>query len=502
MSPVRYLTSLVHVSMISFVSALLGVSVPFGSSARAAQGSGTERIAEVANEDRPEGSREVGADEIGRTGITRLTALDALVEEALRANLTLEAARLGEQRAADAVGEAIGLWLPQVSLESRLSRIEGGQDLGDLINPAYAALNDLTGTRSFPTDLELTLPQEHETRLRLTQPIVAEELRANLALQRARHAGAESEFRATARRVAALTQITYLQAASAQRVVEIQEAALGIVRENERVTERLRAAGSANPEAVHQARADRAEVEQALAEAREQRTAAVREFNRILQRPLDTAPPTIPDSALVFPLRLEVEAAVAQALASREELAASEAGIRAAGAAHKAATARYLPTLGLALDYGFQGAEPSLDGDQDYWMASVVAEWSLFDRSREAARSGTRREVERAEVARRDLALAIENEVRNAHEAAVVAQEAIEAATIRAEAERRTFEFVQRRYAEGAASPLELVDARTAATAAELNLVLTTYRFAMRWVDLERAAALRPLDDLEGGSDR
>jgi len=50
---------------------------------------------------------------------------------------------------------------------------------------------------------------------------------------------------------------------------------------------------------------------------------------------------------------------------------------------------------------------------------------------------------------------------------------------------------VRRRYEEGAASSIEFVDARTTYTNAQLNRVLTGYGYAVRWVELERAAALR-----------
>jgi outer membrane protein TolC len=125
-----------------------------------------------------------------------------------------------------------------------------------------------------------------------------------------------------------------------------------------------------------------------------------------------------------------------------------------------------------------------------------VAQWELLDLGRHAARSAAGFEVERTRVARQDLADRIAVEVRTAHEAAMVARAEIAAADTRREASRRTFELVRRRYEEGAASSLELVDARTSFTAAELNRVLTTYRYAIRRVDLERAAALRqlPLD--------
>jgi outer membrane protein TolC len=45
---------------------------------------------------------------------------------------------------------------------------------------------------------------------------------------------------------------------------------------------------------------------------------------------------------------------------------------------------------------------------------------------------------------------------------------------------------------------VELVDARTSLTNAESNQMLTLYRYAIRRVDLERAAALRDLPTGKG----
>jgi outer membrane protein len=84
--------------------------------------------------------------------------------------------------------------------------------------------------------------------------------------------------------------------------------------------------------------------------------------------------------------------------------------------------------------------------------------------------------------------------VRQAYDAAVVARDAIGTAEARLAAARRSFELVRRRYEEGLASQVEFIDARTAYTNADLNRVVTVYRYAIRYVDLERAAALRELD--------
>jgi outer membrane protein TolC len=257
------------------------------------------------------------------------------------------------------------------------------------------------------------------------------------------------------------------------------------------VAQRLLDAGKATPEAVLRARADRADVEQQLAESKEREAAAARELNRILHRPLDAPVDVVPDAAFDRPLPLDADAAVAHALAAREELSAGDAGVRVAEAAKRAVTSRYLPTVSFAFDYGFQGQKYEFDTDQDYWMASLVAQWSLVDLSRDEAHGAAAYDVERARNARADAEDRIRVEVRTAHEAATVAQAAIATADARLDAARRTFELVRRRYEEGVASPIELVDARTTFTSADLNRALTAYRYAMRWVDLERAAALR-----------
>ncbi len=417
-----------------------------------------------------------------------------LVAEALRANLSLEQQRLAERRSAAGVREARGQFLPSLTLDSRYTRLDGVPNLGDFVNPAYAALNQLTGTSQFPTDLDITLPQQHETRLRLVQPLFNAGILANHGVARGRHDAQRMQLAAAARRLAADVQAAWLNQASARRVVEILEATLALVVENERVAARLLAAGRATPEAQLRARAERSDVAQQLDEARERRTAAARALNQLLRRPLDAPVEVIPDSALELPLAIDADSAVAHALAAREELSQVDVGVRTGRAAVRGATSAFLPALSLALDYGFQGPDPRFGADQDFWMASLVLSWNVFNGGRDAARRAAALiQVEETETLRADLEERIALEVRSAHEAAVVARAAIATADDRLATARRTFELVRRRYEEGVATPIEFVDARTALTSAELNRVLTAYRYALRWVDLERASARRAL---------
>jgi outer membrane protein TolC len=421
--------------------------------------------------------------------------LDALVAEALQNNLGLKTERFVQDRAEAEVRVARGLFLPSVTLDSRYTEQSGTVNLGDFVNPAYAALNQLRGTSQFPTNLNLTLPLAYESSLHLTQTLFNEAVRQNYALARHRRDGQRFQLLSAARRLAAQVQTAAVAVSDARSAVAIYEASLALVTENERVANRLLEAGQAAPDAVFRARAERSDVEQQLDEARQQADAAARALNQLLGRPLDTAVPTIPDSVLQFPLTVSEDDAVANALAHREELAATDAGIGAADAAVGLATASFLPSVAVALDYGFQGQQIQLSSNNDYWTASLVVSWNLFSGGRDLARrQAAVADAERARVARQDLESRIRLEVRQAYDAAVVAHGAIATADDRLAAARKSFDLVRRRYEEGVASQIEFLDARTQLTNAELNRALTAHRYAIRYLDLERAAALRPMD--------
>jgi outer membrane protein len=246
---------------------------------------------------------------------------------------------------------------------------------------------------------------------------------------------------------------------------------------------------------VLRARADRAEVEQQLADARETEDAAARAFNQILRRPLDTPVEQLPDSFIRFDLTVTEQQAVAYGLDRREELQQAGEGIQAAEAAVRLASASFLPSLSVALDYGFQSRELSFSRADDYTAISVVVSWNLFNGGSDLARrQSAQLEAERLRLRRTELEDLIRLEVRQAYESAVVAKQAIGTAEARLAAATRSFELVRRRYEEGMAAQVEFLDARTSYTSAELNRVRTVYEYALRYVELERAAALRKIE--------
>ena len=421
--------------------------------------------------------------------------LAPIVAEALRNNLSLAQERLTESRADAAVREARARLLPSFTLDARYSEQSGTLDLGELINPAYAALNQIIGQPRFPTDISASLPLGHESRVRMLQPLFDPASVAAYSLARNARDAQHLQRRVVARSLAANAQIAYLTVAAAASARARWEATLELVTESERVAKRLVEAGRATPDAIFRTRADRSDVEQQVAAAREAEASAARAFNHLLRRPLDAPVDPIADSLVRFPLAISEDDAIAGALARREEIAQADAGVRAADAGIRLATASFLPSVALAVDYGVQGTEIGFSRDDDFALASVVLSWNLFSGGRNVARrQAATADAGRQQLRRDEVEDLVRLDVRQRYGAAIVERDAIATAESRLAAARRTFDLVRRRYEEGMASQVEFIDARTALTAAELNRVATIYRYAIRYVDLERAAALRDID--------
>ena len=436
---------------------------------------------------------------LGSSAIIAQTAsrspLDALVAEGLANNPSLRAQSFAVERDAAAVHEARGRFLPTIAANARASTLTGTPNLGALINPAYSALNQLLGRDAFPTDVNLTLPQRQEATLRLVQPLFEPRVLHGYRIARSIRDATAAVRNTHRRQLASDIQTAYLQYARAVQAAGIYEQTVPLVDEALRVSERLLTAGRVTPDNVLRARAEQASVLQQRDAADQLANAARQRLNHLAGRALDASQPLFADSLLGFERRFaaaeDLGTAQVRAQAGREELAQLDRTTEAVEEQRRLARAAFLPSVNLAVDYGFQGNTIRVGQRTDFSVASVVVSWNLFnggqDRARvqQAALDGAQLRARRDDASR-SIAL----QVRVAHDDAVVARAAIRTAAARLDAAQRAFELVQRRHAEGLATQLELLDARTTLTSAQLNRLITTYDFHQRVVEYERAAAL------------
>ena len=429
-----------------------------------------------------------------QTPLTARQVVDAYVAEALSANLAIAQQSAALARANAGVREANGRLLPSVGLNARYSEFSGVVNIGDFINPAYAALNQLIGESRFPTNVNATLPFRQDTRVELVQPLFNDALFGMRAAARAQRDLVGASRKSAMRQLAADIQQAWLGYASTVRAVETLEITLPLLDENMRVSERLIGAGQATPDVLLRARAERSELLQQIEEARRQRSAARRGFNLLRNRDENTAVALVDDSTLLQVASLSRSALLAHALMHREELAQASSGISFARAQQRIATAAYLPHVVLAASYGVQGDRYRFDNRSDVGLASLVMSWNAFNGGQDAARREQSNAMRtEAEYRRREAERAVTLQVGNAYDAVQSASSTLTTAADRLASAQSAFALVQRRFAEGLATPVEFLSARTAFTSAAINQVITRFTFATRVVELERAAALRAL---------
>ena len=437
------------------------------------------------------------------------TVLDGYIREGLANNLSLRAREFSLKRSMAALNQARGMFLPSVSLEARYTRAGGGRmievPVGDWMNPVYQTLNELLQAAGqapqFPTDIpNIAEPfireREHDTKIRVMQPVFQPAIFYNYRLQKDMRDIEKLNRDVFTRQLVLDIKTAYYRYLQAGQIVRLLAETENLIREHVRVTESLFANDKVTGAEVHRARTELYDMAQQQAEAEKQRVLAMGYFNFLLNRPPDTVIEPPQDGVPVPDSLMALSGAEAVALAGREELMQMALGVSAMQNKIGLSVSGFLPGVSAVLDWGYQGEKYRFTPDDDYWMASVVASWNLFNGFRDKSRVDEARYAKRQqENERESLKQQLRLQVREAYQNCLVAQKSLKSAGQRLLSARQTFRIISRKYQEGMASQVEYIDARSSLTRSEVNHVVTRYDVCIRQAEWERVLALYPLPE-------
>ncbi len=139
---------------------------------------------------------------------------DAVVEryvaEGLRSNLALQGESLEVERAAQALAAARARFFPEVSLQARYTRAEGGREftipLGTTLNPVYTTLNEMLAAQGQPapfpqiSDATVQFLREEEQDTRVVDASAAVRTRNSRCSSRAARAARCEQLQPNGRR--------------------------------------------------------------------------------------------------------------------------------------------------------------------------------------------------------------------------------------------------------------------------------------------------------------
>jgi outer membrane protein len=436
--------------------------------------------------------------------------IDDYVRAGLASNLALADQSLEVERSLAVLAAARARYLPEVTLNARYTRADGGRQLivpvSQLLNPAYQTLNELLvangGTPRFAPladqSFPLQLQREQDTRVSVRQPLYAPAIPAAAAAARAGANAAEYSRQAVARALRRDITVGYLNWLKGSISARIVADSCVLLEENQRVSESLYANGKVTEDHVLRARAELLTVQQQQREAENGAALAASYLNFLLNRPLVTPieAAAADERSLLAPAAANganddaLAGATDSARLTRPELKELDAAALAASAQLRAARAARRPNVALGIDAGTQGGDYGFGRDYNFVTASLVFSWTLFDGgARNAAVSQARVATRHIENQRIATVQRVGLEVQQALDNLRTAHGSLEAAGARAAAGRAAFRIASRKRDEGMSTQVEFLDARNALTSAELNLNWTRFDLLQRAAELDYALA-------------
>ncbi|HWK02859.1 MAG TPA: TolC family protein [Puia sp.] len=431
------------------------------------------------------------------TAAPAATILDGYIRMGLDSNLALHQRNFDWQKAQLDLKRAQSLFYPQLDFSSQYTAANGGRSqsipVGDLLNNVYSTLNQLTGTNKFPQvanqNIQFLPNDYHDTKMEISLPLFNKDLQHNKQVNgeliNTRRADADIYRRELVQHI----RQAYYQYLQAGKAVEIYTNALGLVKENRRVSEKFVANRMATKEIVLRAQAQVSQVESSLIEAKNNLRNAAAYFNFLLNRPLEA-------SVLVDPALTEDPAGAAavvtapEAPAGREEFDKLKSVQRILASNLRWNKSYLYPRLNAFYDIGFQGFGFRFNSSQFYQLAGVQLVWPLF-RAGDNKYKIRQTQIDIASIGDqyRELTQQLTLQVQTVSNDYSSAVETLQSLTDEVNSTRETYRLAERRFNEGQALQIELVDARTQMTGAEIRYSLGRLTVLNRAADLERVTA-------------
>jgi outer membrane protein len=423
------------------------------------------------------------------------TILDQYIKKGLDSNLALHQRNFDLQKAQLDLKRAQTLFYPHASLNSQYTLATGGrtQDIpiGDLLNGVYSTLNQLTSSGKFPQVENQTikfLPNDfHDTRVEVAVPVINRDIYYNRAIKKELIHTQQAEIDIYKRELVKSVKTAYYQFLQTGKAVEIYTNALALVNENLRVSEKFLQNNMTTKETVLRAKAQVSQVRSSLINAVNQQQNAIAYFNFLLNRTLDTT--IITDSTIIDQVNISLSANL-DVPGRREELTKLQSAQKVVATNIKLNRAYIIPKLNAFYNVGFQGFGFRFNGDQFYQLGGLQFKWDLF------SANDNKLKIRQSQVdldalvnQYKDTEQQLTLQVRTTYNNYRSAVQTLQAVQDEVQSTQETYRLAERRFREGQALQIELIDARSQMTNAQLNYSFAQLAVLTRAAELERVTA-------------
>lgn len=420
--------------------------------------------------------------------------LDAYIKQGLDSNLVLKQRSVQLDKALLALNTAKSNFLPSVNFSASYTSAEGGRyselPVGDMLNPVYSTLNQMTGTNAFPqikNEQINFLPNNfYDTYIRTSVPLLNMDIYANKHIQQQKVALSSLDMQVYARELVKNIKVAYYNVIMASKSVEVYESNKKILEQNVALNEALIKQGKGLKVNLLKAQTELMKMNTSISTAKNQLKNAEAYFNFLINRPLET-PITLEEVATSNP-QLET-------VKEREEIELINQSIEIQESVLKMNKNYWVPKINAFLDLGSQGTNWEVSRKSAYYMFGVSASIPIYNGSRNQQQiKQTKYELENARLQLDQVEQQLELQRQQALRNTLNARENWETAKVQLEASKEYFALVSGANREGLTNQLEFIDASNQVTNAELFVLIQYQNYLSSLAELERAAATYPLN--------
>jgi outer membrane protein TolC len=423
--------------------------------------------------------------------------LNSYVQEGLKNSQTLKQQNFQLQKAVFALNEAKTLFKPNINFNTTLSTAQGGRKIeipiGDLVNPVYTTLNALTKTNAFPqiqNSSEQLVPKDfYDMRVKTTMPLLNAELKYNQAIKNEQISLQQTEIQVYKRELVKDIKLAYINYLKATEALKIYENTLKLLRESERVNESLIKNGSANPTVLIRTRNEISKFDAEIDAARGNQKNAAAYFNFLLNR--DFSEKITLDSLGKEGLKFDL------AEGHREELDKIKTGIEINRQILGLNQSYKKWKIGASLDVGSQGrfaqiasADKNFFSPNAFVLLGVSFDLPVYSFGRNQLKvKQSEMELASLDAQMQQVRNQLDLQAEMAKNSLNSAKEIYESKASQVSTAERYYRDMMRRYKEGNLNFIELLDAQTQITTAQLQQSISLFDVWTKWVELERAKA-------------
>ena len=418
-------------------------------------------------------------------------SFEPMVNRAWEHNKMLHAKKFQLDAASSALKEAKSLYGPIVVFGTQYTLASGGRSInfpvGDLLNPVYGTLNQLTQTNAFPqieNVNEQFLPNNfYDARFRITQPIYYPDLAINKKLKAEAIATKELEVKAFKRELSKEVMIAYFSVMTSKKAIAIYESADTLITEAKRTTQSMIKNGIALPSALSRIENQASNNMSQKIDAIANHTNAISYFKFLTGMTKDE---------VVEEIELpELPVIIDDKVGLREDIQQINQGIKMQSLAIEKENNFYIPKIGAQLDLGSQDFD---FGFEPYALLGINLEVNIFDSKRNSyKKDAIKAEILSLESQKSHVEDLISLQIEIAKENVLSAINQANTYKSRITATDRIYQDVQKKYREGTANYLDLIDAQTQVTHINQQYNIAQNNAWVKWAEYIYATASYPI---------